>query len=285
MNARIFAIILAALLSVCAAPTDAATLELGDPQSTEATPASFPLRLAGSNGVVAMQFDVSFPVALASFNAPGLRAVADKHRVTYRELSAGLLRVVIHSSANAVLPQDLILDLPVTLTAGTPAEGPVVTLRNIWFADSAGRMIPASANYGPVSRWKRFTFTLAELNDPTISGDLADPELDGLPNLVEMLLRGRAKVADPTRAPALAPFTDPGSGKQYLTLTYRQWKLAQGVTGEVQASTDMQSWPTVVLAAPTGAQDAETIEMRAAVEVTGQPQMFLRLRAKRVVAP
>jgi hypothetical protein len=193
-----------------------------------------------------------------------------------------MLRVVVYSGSNAALPQDLILDLPVTLNAGTPAEGPVVTLRNIWFADTQGRMIPASVNYGPVSRWKRFTFTLAELNDPLISSDLADPEADGLPNLVEMLLRGRAKLPDPTRLPLIAPFTDLGDGKQYLTLTYRQWKLAQGVTGEVQASVDMQTWPTIVPAVPTGVQDAETIEMRAAVEVTGQPQMFLRLRAKRV---
>jgi hypothetical protein len=262
---------------------NAATLELSDPQTMTADAASFPVRLGGSNGVVAMQFDVTFPAAQASFSAPALKAVVDKHQVTYREVSAGMLRVVVYSGSNAALPQDLILDLPVTLNAGTPAEGPVVTLRNIWFADPQGRMIPASASYGPVSRWKRLTFTLAELNDPLISGDLADPENDALPNLVEMLLRGRAKLPDPTRLPVIAPFTDPGDGKQYLTLTYRQWKLAQGVTGEVQASTDMVTWPTVVPAVPTGVQDAETVEMRAAVEVTGQPQMFLRLRAKRAL--
>jgi len=42
----------------------------------------------------------------------------------------------------------------------------------------------------------------------------------------------------------------------------------------------------VVPSFPTGVEDAETIEMRASVLVTGQqPQMFLRLTVKRTVTP
>jgi hypothetical protein len=264
----------------------AATLELGDPQPVTDTTANVPMRLAGSAGVVALQFDVSFPPALASFATPSLTTVvAQKHKVSFREVQPGLLRVVLASAANAVLPQDLILDLPMLLSAGTAAEVPLLRLFNIWFAGSSGQMIPAIATYGPVTAWKRLNFTLTELSDPAISGDAADPEGDTLPNLVELLLNGRAKLADRARVPELQMLTNPQDGKAYLTLTYRQWKGARGVAGEVQSSTDLATWPGLVPAAPTGVEDAETMEMRASVAIEGQERMFLRLRAKRVPVP
>ena len=262
----------------------AATLELGDAASSEQPVASFPLRLAGSNAVVAMQFDLSFPASRVAVNSPAMTAVAAQHRVSFRELHAGLTRVVVYSAANAALPQDLILDVPVALQPPNQADDLTMTLSNIWFADSAGRMIPASPGYGPVTKWKRLSFTPAELLDPATSGDASDPERDGLPNLVEMLLRGRAKVADPTRVPAVGARLNPQDSQWYLTLTYRQSKTAQGVEAEVQASTDLRTWPVVVPSVATGVQDSATIEMRASVLMEGG-QKFLRLRAKRKSGP
>ena len=260
-------------------------MELGDATSSTEQ-GSLPVRLLGSTTVVALQFDVSYPAAKVAISAPVARAaLAQAHQVTFRELAAGKTRVVVYSSRNKALPTDLLLDLPLTVQTGSNTMDAVVTLSNIWFADASGRMIPASASYGPVTKWKRFTFTLAELNDPVISGDSADSDGDGLPNLVELLLRGRAKFSDLNRLPVPEQFTDPNDGKQYLTLTYRQSKSVQGVAGEVQASTDLFTWPLTVPATATGVEDAETIEMRAALDVTGQPKVFLRLRAKRVPTP
>ena len=145
-------------------------------------------------------------------------------------------------------------------------------------------MIPAAPSYGPVTKWKRLTFTPAELNNPLVSGDAADPERDGLPNLVEMLLRGRAKAADPTKVPALGAQLNPQDSRWYLTLTYRQSKTARGVAGEVQASTNLKTWPVIVPSVATGMQDATTIEMKASVLLDGA-QQFLRLRAKRTENP
>ena len=189
-----------------------------------------------------------------------------------------------YDELNAALPQDLLLDLPLTMQPPNQAEDLVMTISNIWFANAGGTMIPASPSYGPVTKWKRLAFTPAELLDPVISGDARDPEHDGLPNLVEMLLAGRAKVADPAKVPALGAQLNPQDSRWYLTLTYRRSKTAQGVAGEVQASTDLKTWPVVVPSVPTGVQDATTIEMKASVVIDGQSQ-FLRLRAKRTGSP
>ena len=161
-----------------------------------------------------------------------------------------------------------------------------MTLSNIWFADSAGRMIPASPSYGPVTKWKRLTFTPAELQNPAISGDRADPDGDGLPNLVEMLLRGRAKAGDRDKVPGFELTVDAASNTPLeLALKYRVSRTLLGVEPEVRASANLLTWPTVVPSLPTGVQDATTIEMRASVRVEGQGKMFLRLEAKRRATP
>lgn len=277
-------IALAGWLAADAIETRAATLELGDPQTSIESFANSAVRLAGSNGVVALQFDLSFPVARVAITAPALTTVAAAHRLSFRELQSGLIRAVVFSPANAALPQDLILDVPLTLQPSNRAEDLVMTISNIRFADASGRTIPATPSYGPVTKWKRLTFTPAELANPAISGDASDPEHDGLPNLVEMLLRGRAKFSDASKVPVLGAQLNPQDSRWYLTLTYRQSKTAQGVAGEVQAGTDLKTWPVVVPSVPTGMQDATTIEMKASVLLEGERQ-FLRLRAKRTGSP
>lgn len=265
-------------------PMQAATLELGDALPLTESTADFPVRLTGSTAVVAMQFDVSYPAARLGLSSPAFKAAVTKHQMSFRELTPGVTRVVIYSTPNTALPASLILDLPITLQTGNKAEDLVVTVSNIWFADAGGRMIPAAAGYGPVTKWKRLVFTAQELNNPAVSGDASDPEKDGLPNLVEMLLRGRVKALDLNRYPQQAFGVDP-DGKLYLCLTYRQSKTARGVEGEVQASTDLRDWSQVVPSVPTGVQDAETVEMRGSILIDGQSRQFLRLRAKRVPVP
>ena len=48
----------------------------------------------------------------------------------------------------------------------------------------------------PADDWRKTNFTSLELADATISGDLADPDHDGLPNLMEYTLGMNPKVAD-----------------------------------------------------------------------------------------
>jgi len=49
----------------------------------------------------------------------------------------------------------------------------------------------------PIHKWLRDSFTPDELNNPALSGDAADPDQDGLPNLLEYALGLSPKVPDP----------------------------------------------------------------------------------------
>ena len=48
----------------------------------------------------------------------------------------------------------------------------------------------------PIEQWRSGVFTTAELNDPAISGPLADPDRDGRANVVEYLAGSAPKLAD-----------------------------------------------------------------------------------------
>jgi surface-anchored protein len=70
---------------------------------------------------------------------------------------------------------------------------------------------------GDYANWKASHFTLAELLEPNISGDHADPDGDGWSNLLEYALGGHPRIASATRiddgqplAPRLIAPTTPG---------------------------------------------------------------------------
>jgi N-acyl-D-amino-acid deacylase len=88
--------------------------------------------------------------------------------------------------------------------------------------------------------WKAKHFTAAELADPTISGDAADPDGDGLANLVEYSLGLDPKTVDRDRRPT--PAVQTINGQPYLTLTFRRLLLAHEVGYAVEVSDDLANW-------------------------------------------
>src|SRR5206468_1466128 len=54
----------------------------------------------------------------------------------------------------------------------------------------------------PIDAWRLANFTPAELADPAISGDLADPDQDGFSNLEEYALGLPPKDPDPANRPS-----------------------------------------------------------------------------------
>jgi len=88
----------------------------------------------------------------------------------------------------------------------------------------------------PINMWRRANFTPAELADPSISGDLADPDHDGLSNLMEYALGLPPK--DPTTVNR--PYASITNG--YLTLTYTCAKAATDVSLVVEQSNDLLTW-------------------------------------------
>jgi len=78
----------------------------------------------------------------------------------------------------------------------------------------------------------------------------ATPKNDGIPGLLKYLfdINPLAPVSPADRAalPQIGIDTTSKPGTHYLTLTYRQYSLATGVTVNLQSSPDLKTWTTVV---------------------------------------
>jgi hypothetical protein len=77
----------------------------------------------------------------------------------------------------------------------------------------------------------------------------ATPENDGVPELLKYFYdinpTAPMSAADRAAMPVVGLNTTSVTGKQYLTLTYRQYASQTGLTINVQTSTDLQTWTTV----------------------------------------
>jgi acyl-CoA thioesterase-1 len=133
----------------------------------------------------------------------------------------------------------------------------------------------------PFDHWRKNRFTTAELLDPLASGDNADPDHDGIVNLLEFLTGHGPKSADPDGAAIRG--TESISGQTYLTLTYDRVS-ANGLTGMVQTSVDLATWrdgdsfveETVL--SDTGL--VQTVKARSRFAI-GSGKEFIRLKAVR----
>ena len=91
----------------------------------------------------------------------------------------------------------------------------------------------------PFDHWRKSQFSAGDLLDPLISGDKADPDHDGIENLLEFFIGRAPKTSDATAA--FVRGTEAISGSDYLTLTFDRLP-ATGLSGVVQTSTDLTDW-------------------------------------------
>lgn len=87
----------------------------------------------------------------------------------------------------------------------------------------------------PVDEWRKANFTVSELTETLISGDLADPDHDGLANLMESALGSWPK------SPEMDPFS-PRITDGFLTLTFTRSKTASDLNLTPEVSTDLNDW-------------------------------------------
>ena len=109
-----------------------------------------------------------------------------------------------------------------------------------WQASSSPGGTPGVVNSSPPTDWRAAYFTVAELLDPTISGPLADADLDGVNNLLEHIFGTDLRDRSSFQLPTLSLVAD--GGAIYAELTYR---MRQGLTGfkvSIEASTDLADW-------------------------------------------
>ena len=120
-------------------------------------------------------------------------------------------------------------------------------------------------------------FTAAQLADPTITGDLADPDHDGICNLLEY-----AFGLDPTRADDSGlPVVSMQNG--YLTISFVQRVAPTDLTYAVEVSSDMAAWNsgasyTTQVSATTIDAATQRVVVRDNTPASAAAKRFIRVR-------
>ncbi len=130
----------------------------------------------------------------------------------------------------------------------------------------------------PLASWRANYFSQETLDDPaletTVWGNTADPDGDGIPNLIEFALSGIP--TDPGSAPLPTLGTITIGDDQFLSLTVNKNPDATDLTFDVRTSTDLATWQsgtghTVVV------EDSETTLIVRSHAPIGTGRRFLRL--------
>ncbi|MBK1882913.1 hypothetical protein JIN85_10830 [Luteolibacter pohnpeiensis] len=134
---------------------------------------------------------------------------------------------------------------------------------------SASAVTPLAANLIGFAAWQQSQF--ADETDESIIGQLADPDHDQIPNLLEYALGTDPAVANPP--------LEPGVDEATLSLTYTQNADATDISLKAQWSDDLQTWSDVGVIYETLSEQAQTQTIRATVAIGSGGHRFLRLQA------
>jgi len=127
----------------------------------------------------------------------------------------------------------------------------------------------------PFELWQSANFGDNATNS-AIAGDLADPDGDGLPNLLEYALGTDPNVANVGGLPA-ADFETDANG-DYLTLTVNKNPSATDVTYIVEVSGDLATWSSGPSFTTTLQNTPSLLKVRDNIPIAIAPQRFIRLR-------
>ena len=171
-----------------------------------------------------------------------------------------------------------------TNTALNTLQGPITSGTALEALTTGSDHLPVVADFlvtTPYQAWRFAHFTAAELSNPAISGDGADPDGDGVVNLLEYALNLDPKIPGVGGLPTGATVTINGS--RYLTLTYTQVIAATDLLYTPQVSADLTTWSAgtgnVVPVSVTNRADGLTqqVVVRDAVAMGSGPARFLQL--------
>ncbi len=194
-------------------------------------------------------------------------------------------------------------DIPVTLQV---MEGPASLAGNTLSPSAAGSVVVRASQTGntnylaasPVDRtitvtaswidsnWRSAHFTAPELGDPSVSGNLADPDGDGLNNLLEYALKLDPKQRDVPSPLALTVVEE--NGQSYHAYRFRRRVPDLGITYQPQIATNLANWSSsaadlVPFGTPSSNGDGtETVIYRSTTPNSTADREFFRLR---VVVP
>ena len=158
-----------------------------------------------------------------------------------------------------------------------PVTGVVIDTTNA--TDPVMRLATSFAS-GTAYDWLGNTFSAAERSNPAVGSFTADPDLDGLPNLVEYALGLDARTSSSGQVPVASTTTV--GGNAFLTLSFsRPIGGRSGVNYIVETSNDLQTWRRgagdVVLLQTAANGDRETLTYRTTTSLASASRAFLRL--------
>ncbi|GAA5481256.1 lamin tail domain-containing protein [Haloferula sargassicola] len=166
----------------------------------------------------------------------------------------------------------------VSLVLVDPTSHPDPALPESWQAGAMVHGTPGAGEALTFAAWSAGQFSAAELADPAISGPEADPDHDGLANLLEFALGTTATVSDASGTVVGSVVSD--GGEDYLALGFRQRNGSENLAYSVERSEDLGSW------APAGGIEIsrsdlgdgfDAVVVRSGVALAGGPE-FLRLK-------
>ncbi|MEZ5414237.1 MAG: immunoglobulin domain-containing protein [Opitutaceae bacterium] len=140
---------------------------------------------------------------------------------------------------------------------------------NYFAADPVDRSFNVTAN---ALSWLNEQFTPSELADESISGATADPDRDGLTNLLEYALGLDPMDTDTASLP------EAGSSTTDWTYTYTRPADRPDLTYEVEYSTDLATWSTAGVTLSMTADHGSTQTWRATLPLNSASNVFFRLK-------
>jgi hypothetical protein len=278
----------------------------------------------GRYALVVQTNTASTPYSLAWFTAPTVALSTNASASVLRSDSTPLTFTFTRAGGDLSLPLTIPLNItgnavsgihytpaipasltfaPNTTTAGftiTPVsaanpDAPSATLSINLASDFASAPDPSANTHSlafharPYSAWRSTRFTPAQLADPLVSGDTADPDADGLANLLEYAFGLEPLSAD---SPATASDRLPSNGldaQNHLTLSYFHATDRPDLVFTAEYTTDLaaspwQSGPTLteeVSREPLPGGERVTVRALAPSDPDSAPRHFLRLRVTR----
>ncbi len=151
---------------------------------------------------------------------------------------------------------------------------------------TASDHLPVVADYivvppTPYGAWQSKYFTAVQLTDPTVSGNGADPDGDGIPNLLEYALDLLPTTPGVTGLPTVGQTVIGAS--TYLTLTFTRVIADTDISYVPQVSGDLAMWNSganyvaTVSTTNNAGSLTQTVVVRDLTPMTGAGQRFIRL--------
>ena len=131
----------------------------------------------------------------------------------------------------------------------------------------------------PGVAWKDTNFTDAEISDPAIGGDAADPDHDGVSNLLEYVFNHDPR--QPEASPVTAVSVMGSGGGLSLLVSFAHNRNATDVALTYEGSTDLATWtvaPSQVVSTVVTSSETEQITVLLLAPTSGY---FVRIRATR----